>query len=179
MSFLPEITHFWYFWILLGCLEPSDQSIVDTRNENHPGRWFLRVQKAGTNWTKVTGSLRELSPKIKVSVASQAPFFKTFPAKDSVTQGFHLGALSCPNGLDFKRLLPFERESRAERGDSAYSPNVQRHTSARLHLQAGMRKQALNALRSTQSVLNRDSKLIGGGVLRSVQRGSRCGETRI
>ena len=84
--------------------------------------------------------------------------------------------LSCPNGLDFKRLLPFERESRAERGDSAYSPNVQRHTSARLHLQAGMRKQALNALRSTQSVLNRDSKLIGGGVLRACRGAADAGK---
>ena len=161
---------------MLGCLEPSDQSIVDTRNETTLAGGF----KGSEGWHQLNQGNRnfaELS-KIKVSVASQAPFFKTFPAKDSVTQGFHLGALSCPNGLDFKRLLPFERESRAER-ETLHTAQTQRHTSARLHLQAGMRKQALNALRSTQSVLNRDSKLIGGGVLRSVQRGSRCGETRI
>jgi hypothetical protein len=50
-----------------------------------------------------------------------AHLFKTF-LHIPVTQGFHLGALACPNGLDFKRLLSFERESRAERGDSANSP---------------------------------------------------------
>lgn len=89
--------------------------------------------------------------------------FKSFPLK-TCYQGLHFGALACPNGLEFKRLLPSERVSRVERGSSANDTNVQRHTSAQIHLQAGMRKQALNALRSTQSVLNRESRLSGGGV---------------
>jgi hypothetical protein len=89
-----------------------------------------------------------------------ALLFKTFPLLVRY-QGFHLGALACPNGLDLKRLLPFERESRVERGDSANSPNVQRHTSAQIQTQAGNEKTGLKRL---HSVLNRDSVVSGGGV---------------
>ena len=52
-------------------------------------------------------------------------------------------------------------ESRAERGDSAYSPNAQRRTSAQIQTQAGNEKTGLNLSRG----LNRDSVVSGGGVL--------------
>ena len=71
---------------------------------------------------KVTGSSREQSPKVPFQFSQQWHFCTRLSREFPVTQGFHLGALACPNGLDFKRLLPFERESRAERGDSANSP---------------------------------------------------------
>lgn len=71
-----------------------------------------------------------------------------FSRVEPVTQGFHLGALACPNGLDFKRLLPFERESRAERGDSANSPTRSGAPQHRYRRRQVMRKQAINALRA-------------------------------
>jgi len=44
--------------------------------------------------------------------------------------------------IGLQEMLTFKRMSRVERGDSANDPNVQRHTSAQIQMQAGMRKQA-------------------------------------
>ena len=52
-------------------------------------------------------------------------------------------------------------ESRCERGDSAYTPNAQRRTSAQIQTQAGNEKTGLNLSRG----LNRDSVVSGGGAL--------------
>ena len=41
------------------------------------------------------------------SLASNGASVQDFSREIPVTQGFHLGALACSNGLDFKRLLPF------------------------------------------------------------------------
>ena len=110
---------------------------------------------------KVTGSSREQSPKVPFQFSQQWCLCTRLFLHIPVTQGFHLGALACPNGLDFKRLLPFERESRCERGDSAYTPNAQRRTSAQIQTQAGNEKTGLNLSRG----LNRDSVVSGGGAL--------------
>ena len=52
-------------------------------------------------------------------------------------------------------------EGRTEWGDSANSPNAQRHTAAQIPTQAGNEKTGLNLSRG----LNRDSVVSGGGVL--------------
>ena len=76
---------------------------------------------------------------------------------------------SVPERIGLQEIVAVRAWKSGWTGRLCKQPNVQRHTSARLHLQAGMRKQALNALRSTER-FESDSKLIGGGVLRSVQR---------
>ena len=122
---------------------------------------FFRFLELPTLRTKVTGSFAGTVTKIPDQCSFQKPLSQDISRIEPVTQGFHLGALSCPNGLDFKRLLPFERESRCERGDSAYTPNAQRRTSAQIQTQAGNEKTGLNLSRG----LNRDSVVSGGGVL--------------
>jgi hypothetical protein len=95
----------------------------------------------------VTELYTEQSPKHPTSLASNGTPVQDFSRVDQ-SPCYHQGAFACLYGLDLKRLLPYKRDSRAERGDSANSPNVQRYTQTRIQAQAGMRKQALNAIGS-------------------------------
>ena len=64
-----------------------------------------------------------------------------------------------------QEMLPCRCEGRAERGDSANSPNAQRRTAAQIHTQAGMRRQAGRPLNRIRRLSNREGVVSGGGAL--------------
>jgi hypothetical protein len=74
--------------------------------------------------------MQEPATKYPISLVVEGPINQAPPACP-LPMAYATGALSYLRGLDFKRLLPRGCVGRAERGDSAYSPNAQRRTSAR------------------------------------------------
>ena len=92
MSFLPEITHFWIFSDLAWLLRTKRSEYCwYQKRKNHPGRWFLRVQKAGTNWTKVTGSFAGTVTKNQSKCSFSSPLSsRHFPQKILLPKAFTL-----------------------------------------------------------------------------------------
>ena len=87
-----------------------------------------------------------------------------FP-RNPVTDGYSLWRFGVSPGIGFKSLLPWGRCGRAERGDSANSPNAQRRTAAQIHTQAGMKRQARRPLNRIRRRSNREGVVSGGGAL--------------
>ena len=101
---------------------------------------------------KVTGSSREQSPKVPFQFSQQWCFCSRLFPRNSCYPRLSPWRFVVPERIGLQEIVAvLGSESRCERGDSAYTPNAQRRTSAQIQTQAGNEKTGLNPLKGIES----------------------------